>query len=279
MTSNRTGATVVVGGIPIGIHTRHAWAERILHDTRKHDRANRQPKLVYAANGQVLCLYAMDKTFRAQFQRADAVTADGQPIVWASRLTRSPLPERAATTDLFHNVASVAQRDGHSFFLLGSNEENNANAVERVREQYPSLIIVGRRNGYFKREQEAVIVAELRDLKPDVLWVGLGAKMAVDFVARNATLLAGVGCIVTCGGLFDYFSPTVKRAPQWMQNHSLEWLFRTWQEPRKYFVRYLVTNLVATLLLLTRTQTTVARKDTAARTNSHLHKAPERASR
>ena len=264
MTYIGAGATVVVGGISIGVHSRQAWAEQIVHDVAPRNRVGRRPKLVYAANGQVLYLYATDRVFREQFKQADAVTADGQPIVWASRLTRSPLPERAATTDLFHDVAKSAQREGRSLFLLGSSEQNNANAEKRIREQYPELRIAGRRNGYFSREEEAEVVETLRELKPDLLWVGLGAKMQVEFVSRNAALLDGVGCIVTCGGLFDYFSPDIKRAPLWMQNHSLEWLFRTWQEPRKYLVRYLVTNMVATFLLLTRTETKAVRKPLAA---------------
>ena len=254
MTFDGSSRTIVVGGIPIGVHSRNEWAEGIVNAAATREPAARRPKRVYAANGQVLYLYAMDPVFRAQFRQADAVTADGQPIVWASRLTRFPLPERAATTDLIHDVARAAQRDGKSFFLLGSSEENNANAVARIRSQYPGLRIVGRRNGYFSRADEVEIINTLRELKPDILWVGLGVRLQLDFVTRNAAALEGVGCIVTCGGLFDYFSTRIKRAPIWMQNYSLEWLFRAWQEPRKYVLRYLVTNPVATLLLLTRTQ-------------------------
>jgi exopolysaccharide biosynthesis WecB/TagA/CpsF family protein len=255
MTSTVSDSTIVVGGIPIGVHSRHEWAERIVSAAAARASSGQRPTLIYAANGQVVYLYATDPAFRAQFRQADAVTADGQPIVWASRLTQFPLPERAATTDLIHDVAHAAQRDGRTFFLLGSSEANNVNAAEKLQALYPGLRIVGRRNGYFSRADEAGIIQTLRDLKPDILWVGLGVKMQLDFVTRNAAALDGVGCIVTCGGLFDYFSARIKRAPLWMQNHSLEWLFRAWQEPRKYVLRYLVTNPVATLLLLTRTQT------------------------
>jgi exopolysaccharide biosynthesis WecB/TagA/CpsF family protein len=74
------------------------------------------------------------------------------------------------------------------------------------------------------------------------------------FVVRNRERLRGVGWIKTCGGLFDYFLPTSRRAPQWMQKAGIEWLFRGAREPQKYLWRYATTNGTALWLLLTRTR-------------------------
>ena len=245
---------VMLGGVLVDVLSRTEWAEKIVGYCKLPRHAASRPKVVFAANGQIVTEYARSPTFRRTFQQADAVSADGQPLVWASNMTRFPLRERAATTDIIHDVARAAETERLSFFLLGATERNNAIACASIAKQYPGLSIVGRRNGYFSRGDEDGIIEDIKRLKPDVLWVGLGMRKQEEFAIRNADRLQEVGCIVTCGGLFDYFTDEVKRAPEWMQNLSLEWMFRTWQEPRKYFWRYLVTNPAAMYLLLTRTR-------------------------
>lgn len=244
---------ILVGGVPVDVLSRRGWAARIA----AYCRAPRpgRPKVVFAANGQVLAVHAMDPGYRRAFACADGVTADGQPLVWASKLTRHPLPERAATTDLFHDVAQQAAADGLSFFLFGSTERSNAAAAAALARLYPRVRLAGRRGGYFQAADEDEMVAAINALRPDVLWVGLGIRRQEGFVVRNLDRLDQVGCIVTCGGLFDYFTEGVRRAPSWMQRFALEWLFRVWQEPRKYLRRYLTTNPVALFLLLTNTRT------------------------
>lgn len=245
--------SILLGDIKVGVLTRRDWAARIV-DHCRYRAPGAQPLTVFAANGQVIALAAREPAFRAVFGQADAVTADGQSLVWASRLTRHPLPERAATTDLFHDVARAAETVGASFYLLGTTARNLAIAEACIRDAYPRLVIAGSRHGYFGPDEEAGVLGAVGAAKPDVLWVGMGAKRQAEFVAANLHRLTGIGCIVTCGGLFDYFTPDVRRAPRWMQDMSLEWLFRTWQEPRKYLWRYLVTNPMAAYLLLTRTR-------------------------
>jgi len=245
---------IVVGGVRIDVLSRQEWADSIIAHCKARDGASRRPRIIFAANGQVLALHAFDPEFRALFQHADAVTADGQPLVWASRLTRLPLPERTATTDLFHDIARAAEKAQVSFFLLGATDISNANAESRIRAQYPGLTIAGHRNGFFSADEEREMVAMINLAKPDVLWVGLGARKQAEFVVRTIASLQDVGCVITCGGLFDYFMPGIRRAPLWMQDLSLEWLFRAWQEPRKYVWRYFITNPLAVFLLLTRTR-------------------------
>ncbi len=245
---------IVLGGVLIDVLSRREWAEKIVGYCRLPRGEGTRPKVVFAANGQIVTEHAINPEYRRLFQQADAVSADGQPLVWASRLTRFPLPERAATTDIVHDVAKAAEAEGLSFFLLGATEQNNAVACAKLTERYPRLRVAGRRNGYFKREEEAGIIRDIQDLKPDILWVGFGMGKQEEFVIRNREQLSAVGCIITCGGLFDHFTDEVERAPDWMQSLSLEWLFRTWQEPRKYFWRYLTTNPAAMVLLLTRTR-------------------------
>ncbi len=244
---------IVLGGLLVGVLTQREWASYIISHCSKERGTQSQPKLIFAANGQVIAACAINSEFRRYFRCADAVTADGQPLVWASKRTRQPLPERAATTDLFHEVATVAEKDNLSFFLLGATETNNAMASAVIQTIYPKLRIIGQQNGYFKDDQETQIVLDINRLKPDILWVGMGMLKQTEFAVHNKRHLGNVGCIITCGGLFDYFDEKVRRAPIWMQRHSLEWLFRAWQDPRKYLWRYILTNPVALWLLLTKT--------------------------
>jgi len=212
----------------------------------------RRPKLVFASNGHAIALAAQDQNFRATLAQADIIHADGQAAVFASRLTDTPIPERSATTDFIHDASRLAAQHGLRFFLLGATEEANAEAARVLRETYPGLQIVGRRHGYFSRDEEDEICDEINLTQPDVIWVGLSVPLEYEFSVRNKARLRA-GWLVTCGGCYNFVTGTYKRAPGWMQAVGLEWLFRLVKEPKRLFWRYAVTNPLAIFLLLTRT--------------------------
>ncbi|MGB8366312.1 MAG: WecB/TagA/CpsF family glycosyltransferase [Rhizomicrobium sp.] len=245
---------VIVGGLKTACLSRTEMMSLMVEHclARRVSRAL-PPKLVVAVNGHALSLAAGDARFRRFHEFADIVHADGQPIVFASRiLTRSPIPERSATTDFFHDAARAACLYGLRFYLLGATEEVNARCAAVMRATYPGLQIVGRRNGYFSPSEEAGICEEIAKSGADVVWVGLGIPHEHAFCVRNKHRLK-VGWIVTAGGCFNYVTGHYRRAPNWMQSMGLEWLHRMWREPRRLFWRYAVTNPHALYLLLTRT--------------------------
>ncbi|MDC9826318.1 WecB/TagA/CpsF family glycosyltransferase [Devosia sp. ZB163] len=248
--------TVMVGGFRTAVLNRHQLAERMLADCLEA-RAQRQvwrPKLIFSSNGQGIALAASDSAFAAAMDEADIIHADGMPVVFASRLTSTPLPERIATTDFFHNAAQVAAEHGLRFFLLGGAEEENAAAAEAIRRQYPTLQLVGRHHGYFGPEQDEAVCRMVRDSGADVLWIALGKPMQEHWSVRNRDRLRGVGWIKTCGGLFSFLIGSARRAPQPIQDLGLEWLHRLLRDPRRLFWRYLTTNPVALYQLLFRTE-------------------------
>jgi len=244
---------VMVGGIDTVCLSRDALARAMLHDclAARADK-QRRLKLIFASNGHVIATAARDDSFRAVFGQADIVHADGQAAVFASRMTATPIPERSATTDFIHDASKVAAEHGLRFFLLGSTDETNAEAARRLRETYPGLQIVGRRHGYFGRNEEQEICDEINLTQPDVIWVGLSAPLEYEFSVRNKARLRA-GWLVTCGGCYNFITGAHKRAPRWMQAAGLEWLFRMALEPKRLFWRYAVTNPIAVFLLLTRT--------------------------
>ena len=215
----------------------------------------RRPLVFTSANGQVLSMCARDARIRDLFLDADLIHADGMPLVFVSRLfSKTPLPERVATTDLFHDTAIVAQQRGASMYLLGATKAVVDQAVRRARELYPTLKIAGYSSGYLRRNgDEERIIADINRAQPDILWLGLGAPAEQSFAARNRDRLHGVGLIKTSGGLFDFLSGKNSRAPAWMQRLGLEWAYRIYLEPRRLAGRYLMTNPHAIFLLLTRT--------------------------
>jgi N-acetylglucosaminyldiphosphoundecaprenol N-acetyl-beta-D-mannosaminyltransferase len=251
--ANDSYSEVTVGGINTACLSRDGLARMMLQDCLDaRSNPHRQPKLVFASNGHAIALAAQDEAFRFTFEQADIIHADGQAAVFASRMTATPIPERSATTDFIHDASKVAAQHGLRFFVLGATEEANAEAVRVLRETYPGLQIVGRRHGYFGRDEEDEICDEINLTQPDVVWVGLSVPLEYEFAVRNKTRLRA-GWLVTCGGCYNFVTGAYSRAPGWMQAIGLEWLFRLVKEPKRLFWRYAVTNPLAIFLLLTRT--------------------------
>jgi exopolysaccharide biosynthesis WecB/TagA/CpsF family protein len=235
-----TGATVTMGGFQVAVLDRRAAARTMVEaaSTRRG-----RPFYFTSINGEVIARANMDRTMAALFAPADQILADGQPLVLASRwLCRAPLPERVATTDLFHDVARLAEERGSTFYMLGADDTENRKAVAAVRAAYPRLNIVGHSHGYLSGAALDAKLAEINRLAPDILWLGLGVPLEQTFVRDHADRLPNVGLIKTSGGLFNFLSGKNRRAPRWMQRAGFEWLWRTLLEPRRLFWRYLTTN-------------------------------------
>jgi N-acetylglucosaminyldiphosphoundecaprenol N-acetyl-beta-D-mannosaminyltransferase len=214
-----------------------------------------RPLYLTSANGEVLARCSTEPMTGRLFRAADLINADGQPLITVSRLkSRMPLPERVATTDLFHVVARKAQAARLTFYMFGADEEENAAAVANVRMMYPDLRIVGRSHGYLRAEALRDKVDEINALAPDYLWVALGVPYEQAFVEEFTTRLSNVGVIKTSGGLFNFLSGSRSRAPLWMQRIGLEWAWRIWLEPRRLFWRYLTTNPRAFYLLFNKSR-------------------------
>jgi N-acetylglucosaminyldiphosphoundecaprenol N-acetyl-beta-D-mannosaminyltransferase len=236
--------TVLIGGFPTIRATRDELAALMVRDciASRKERST-PPRLVFSSNGQGISLAGTDVTFAATMSQADVIHADGMSVVIASRLlTKRPLPERICTTDFFRHAAPAAVTAGLSFFLLGGSESQNKAACEAIQSQYPELRIAGRHHGFIDEEADDRLCAEIVASRTDVLWVALGKPRQEFWSVRNRHRLAGVGWIKTCGGLFSYLSDEVSRAPVWMQDYGLEWLYRAMQEPTRLTWRYLLTN-------------------------------------
>jgi N-acetylglucosaminyldiphosphoundecaprenol N-acetyl-beta-D-mannosaminyltransferase len=183
---------------------------------------------------------------RALFATADLVLADGMPLVWASRLQGTPLPERVPGSDLVWSLPARAARLGASVFLLGGAPGTAERAAERLVERYPDLEIAGTlspRLGFERdpAEVEAVLAA-VRLADPRVVLVGLGFPKQEHLISRLRPIcprawFLGVGISLA------FLSEDVRRAPPWLQVVGLEWVHRLSQEPARLARRYLVDGL------------------------------------
>ncbi|WP_420132908.1 WecB/TagA/CpsF family glycosyltransferase [Rhodopseudomonas sp.] len=245
----------LIGGLPIVVADRAETARAMVDEALKRRGLWRYPAYMTSTNGEVTYRCAVDPAEHAMFLQADAIHADGMPHVFVSRFKCDvPLPERVATTDLFHDVAREAIKRGATMFMLGADETSNRLATDLVKKCYPDLKLVGRRNGFFADQDEEIAACrQIAELAPDILWVSMGVPREQLFIGRHRHRLTTVGVIKTSGGLFDFLSGLKPRAPVWMQRIGLEWLWRMALEPRRLGMRYLRTNPYAMYLLLTQT--------------------------
>lgn len=245
---------VSIGGLRVATASRAELTEAMIADCA-HARAfggGRRPRLVFDSNGHAISLRQTDSSYRAAMDRADVVHADGGFVVLASKwLAAARIGDRSVTTDVIHDFAKAASAHGFSFYLLGGTEEVNALCAERLQGMYPDLIIAGRHHGYFDEAQKDSVIDDINRARPDILWVGLGKPREQIFCAETKDRL-NVTWSVTCGGCFNYITGHYGRAPRWMQDNHLEWLYRAATDPKKFFWRYASTSPHAIWLALTK---------------------------
>ncbi|MCP4806542.1 MAG: WecB/TagA/CpsF family glycosyltransferase [Proteobacteria bacterium] len=191
-------------------------------------------------NVDQLVLMKDQQIFRDIVERCDLVTADGTPVVWASKLFGKTLPERVAGIDLFYALLPVSEKKGYKIYLLGAKEESLQGAKAKYLKDHPNLQIVGARNGYFGVEDEAEIAKDIHDSGAQMLFIAISSPKKEEFVDRNRDMLKNVGFVLGVGGTFDIDAGMYKRAPNWMAKAGIEWTYRLWQEPKRMYKRYIV---------------------------------------
>jgi len=201
----------------------------------------RQLHHVVVNAGKIVAMQT-DLQLQQSVNGSDLINADGQAVVWASKVLGKPLKERVAGIDLMINLVALAYKKQYKIFFFGAKEEVVKEVVNRYSKQYSSNIIAGYRNGYFKKEDEATIAQQISQSGAHILFVAISSPTKENFLYENKKLLSNVNFVMGVGGSFDVVAGKVKRAPLWMQNAGLEWFYRFAQEPKRMWKRYLVGN-------------------------------------
>lgn len=183
-----------------------------------------------------------DVHFDALVSEADLVVADGMPLVWASRLQGTPLPERVAGSNLISTLSEVAARRGRSVFLLGGANETAKGAAAILSSRYEGLKVAGTFAPPVGFERDPAQLEEIQKLLSasgaDIVYVGLGSPKQERVISQLRGALPGAWWLGV-GVSFSFLCGDVARAPDWMQRTGIEWLHRLYQEPRRLIKRYL----------------------------------------
>lgn len=194
--------------------------------------ASGKPHHIITANAEIVYQAYHDQTRRQIINNADLVTADGAGVVWAANYLGQPLPERVTGIDLFHAICRIAGEKQWKIYILGAKQEIIEQAVQNLQTQYPHCSIVGYHNGYFDQQEEEAILNDIKKKQPDVLLVAMGVPKQDDWIITHQKILQ-VPVAMGVGGCLDVISGKLKRAPQWMQKMSLEWLYRLLLQPSR----------------------------------------------
>ena len=177
------------------------------------------------------------------YKNADLILTDGKPLIWISKWYGTPIKEKISGSDLFPLLCKMAAEKDYTMYFLGAAEGVAAKAAENLMRKYKGLQVVGTYSppyGFEKDEEEMWRIERMiKNAHPHILIVGLGCPKQELFILHNKDRL-GVPLSLGLGASLDFEAGNIKRAPRWMRDHGLEWVFRITQDPKRLVKRYLI---------------------------------------
>jgi len=242
--ARRSHGRLEICGLPVDNVTMTAAVDAMMERLAAGTRTR-----LYFVNADCVNVAHRDAEYRRTVQRGDLVFADGSGMRLAGRLLGTPIADNVNGTDFLPRACERLAQSGHRVFLLGGRPGVAERMQAQLGEQYPGLQICGTHHGYFDRTESHRIAAMIRESGADVLLVAFGAPAQEKWIAEHleatgATVALGVG------GLFDFYSGDMPRAPQWMRSAGVEWIYRFWREPGRLWKRYWIGNFVFTARVL-----------------------------
>lgn len=196
------------------------------------ENSNKSCRVIVAPNTEFIMMAQKDKEFFDILRSADLATPDSVGVMIAGKLQKNPFKARIPGQAYFRKVLEVGEKEGWSFYFLGGEGDIPKLAAENVKKIYPNVNIVGYHEGYFKDDSEEKVIEEINSLKPNVLFVAMGAPLQEKWIARNKSKLQ-VDVAAGQGGTFDYESGKIQRAPEKIQKLGIEWLWRLILQPSR----------------------------------------------
>jgi len=202
---------------------------------------------------QLRCLSGQEK-LRQLVSSAELSVADGMPLIWASRIQGSPLPERVSGSHLIWSLTEAASGAGHSIFLLGGTSSDIASRASRVlMDTYPSIRIAGSYSppyGFEDSEHELELIRKVvAKEEPDIVYCGLGFPKQEALIQDLRKILPHAW-FIACGASISMVAGERTAAPSWMQRYGFEWMHRLRQEPVRLFKRYILRDIPFAFRLL-----------------------------
>lgn len=177
------------------------------------------------------------------YKNADLILTDGKPLLWIAKWYNTPIKEKISGSDLFPKLCRLAADKNYTMFFLGAGEGIAAKAAKNLEKKFKGLRVVGTYSPPFGFERDIneldKIEKMIKEKQPDILIVGLGCPKQELFIYNNKDHL-NVPISLGLGASLDFEAGNIKRAPKWMSNIGLEWLFRITQDPKRLAKRYLI---------------------------------------
>ena len=199
-------------------------------------RVTGEPCVVFTPNALMLERVRRDAELAKLLNRASLSLPDGRGVLWAAKKMGTPLCERVAGIDFGEEILARAERSGLRVFLLGGGEGVAESAGENLRKKHPRLCICGTTWGYFNKigEENTRTVSYIRACRPDILFVCMGFPVQERWAVDNLHHLTDIRVIACLGGSLDVWAGDLHRAPVWMSNIGMEWLWRMLCQPKRF---------------------------------------------
>ncbi|WP_414838636.1 WecB/TagA/CpsF family glycosyltransferase [Carnobacterium sp. TMP28] len=193
---------------------------------------NKQKTFIVTANPEIVMYANHHQSYRQLLKQATVITADGIGIIKGSKILGTPIVERVTGYDLMLDLFKEANRLNKRVYLLGARQEVIALAEQKLKQDYPGIVLVGVHNGYFDLADEEVL-HDVLDSKADMVFVGLGFPRQEKWILQYLEK-ADSGLVMGIGGAFDAYTGVVKRAPALFIKMNLEWFYRLIKQPSRF---------------------------------------------
>lgn len=199
---------------------------------------NGERNIVQFVNAHCINMMTQDAAYKDVLEAADILLPDGSGLRLAGHISGSGAISNLNGTDLFPDICEAAAQAGQSIYLLGGKPGIASAAAKNMRKKYRGLEFAGTQNGYFDRENDAEIINQINQSGAKILMVGMGVPVQEKWIAKYRDQL-NVPVIMGVGGLFDYYSGSIPRAPALVRKLGCEWIWRFAMEPRRLAGRYI----------------------------------------
>lgn len=217
------------------------------------ENSHKKCELIVAPNVEFIMMAQKDEAFFQILNSAKLATPDSVGIELAAKLQKKPLKQRIPGQAYFRKILEIGQKEGWTFYLLGGKGDTVERTIENVKRNYPKVRIVGSQEGFFENRSEEEVIKEINELKPNVLFVAMGAPAQEKWIDQHKQELK-VDVAAGQGGTFDYEAGNVRRAPRWIQKIGFEWLWRLILQPTR-IVRMLVLPMFLIKIIFTKDST------------------------
>ncbi|WP_026884418.1 WecB/TagA/CpsF family glycosyltransferase [Clostridium akagii] len=186
---------------------------------------------IISGNPEVLYNGMNDNSlFKGCTEKNSVIIPDGIGVVIASKIAKAPVKEKIAGIEVMEAIVKYCRDEKKGIYFLGAKQEMLDKCMENLKKKYSGLIIVGSHDGYFDIKNCEEILNDIKESSPHVLFVAMGSPKQERFINQYMNSLPA-SIYMGLGGSFDVISGKLKRAPRWMINMGLEWLYRVSKEP------------------------------------------------